>query len=168
MSQILLISDTHFLKKQELLHFINQFDNISNIIHCGDIYLGYKPGDIPHMYICKGNNDFADIPSIAHFTIDGVSFVITHGHKHYFSYKPLTLKNLLYDYPADIICFGHTHVPYYYEDKDVKIVNPGSLTLSRTYPKLNTYAIIDTTTRQITFYDMKTHQEIHIEKETHS
>lgn len=162
MSQILLISDTHFLRKNELQKFISKFQNIEAIIHCGDIYLGYKSGDISRLYLCRGNNDFGDIPSIAHFTIDDLTFTITHGHTHSFAYDPPSLKMLLKEYPADIICFGHTHIPYFYQDDEVIIINPGSLTLGRSYPRKNTYVLIDTQIRDIHYYDAKTNEEINV------
>lgn len=160
MSQILIISDTHFLRKPELERFISSFDHITDIIHCGDIYIGFQPRDITGLYLCKGNNDFANLPRIGHFKIDGVTFTITHGYLNNYAYNPKSLKNLLNEYPADVICFGHTHVPYFYQDEDVMIINPGSLALSRTYPKHNTYVVFDTETKKATFYDAQTREEI--------
>lgn len=162
MSQILIISDTHFLRKNELDKFISSFSNIEAVIHCGDIYLGYQPGDIQRLFICKGNNDFADVPRIAHFTIDHVTFTITHGHTNNYAYHPNLLKNLLDEYPADVICFGHTHVPYFYQDDDIMIINPGSLSLGRSYPRRNTYVLFDTKTMKAHFFDVKTREEIEV------
>ena len=164
MGQILIISDSHFLRKKDLDQFIASIPHIDATIHCGDIYLGYKPGDIANLYMCKGNNDFADIPYISHFTIDNTTFTITHGHRNNYAYNPTTLKQLLIEYPADVICFGHTHIPYFYQDEDIIIINPGSLTLGRSYPKKNTYAIFDTQTQIVHFYDIKTGEEIIVEK----
>lgn len=165
MSQILIISDSHYLRKNELQKFFNQFPNIHHVIHCGDIYLGYKPSDFDNLYICRGNNDFADIPRIVHFEIDHVRFTITHGHINDYAYHPISLKNLLDEYPSDIICFGHTHVPYYHQEDHLIILNPGSLSLGRTYPRMNTYVIFDTETLETHFYNAKNNEEIHIQKQ---
>ena len=162
MSKVLIISDTHFMRKLQLLQFLSQFNDIDYTIHCGDIYIGYKKDDIPNFSICKGNNDFIDIPSIHHITIDNVNFVFTHGHINSYAYKPETLKELLDKYPSDVICFGHTHVPYIMQEDNLLIINPGSLALSRTYPKRNTYAIYDTTTKKASFHDAQTHEIIQI------
>ncbi|MEG0368349.1 MAG: metallophosphoesterase, partial [Coprobacillus sp.] len=70
MSQILIISDSHFLRKVELEQFIKSLPPVQAIIHCGDIYIGYKNGDFQNFYICKGNNDFGDIQRVLNFTID--------------------------------------------------------------------------------------------------
>ncbi len=162
MSKILIISDTHFFRKNQLISFLSSFNDIDHIIHCGDIYIGFKTTDISNMHICKGNNDFSDLPIIDHFEIDNIRFTTTHGHINSYAYKPDTLIELLDAYPSDVICFGHTHVPYIKEENNVLILNPGSLSLSRTYPKRNTYAIYDTQTKKASFYDAQTHEMIEI------
>lgn len=162
MSQILIISDTHYLRKNDLNKFFKQFPHIHHIIHCGDIYMTYEVHDFPQMIICKGNNDFVDIPRICHFTIDNIRFTITHGNLRNYAYNPLLLKELLEDYPADVICFGHSHIPYLHIEEDLMIINPGSLSLSRSYPRINTYAIFDTTTKQVQFYNVKNNEIIDI------
>ncbi|WP_050635819.1 metallophosphoesterase family protein [Candidatus Stoquefichus sp. SB1] len=166
MGQILIISDSHYMPKNKLLKFINQFDSLKAVIHCGDIYIGYQPGDLSincPLYMCKGNNDFADIPRILHFEIDGKRFVITHGNMYQYAYNPLALKELLEDYPADIICFGHTHIPFLYKENDLMIINPGSLSLGRSYPRHNTYALYDTLTDEVHFFDIQDNQEVFIQ-----
>ena len=163
MSQILIISDSHYLRKNELHQFFKQFPHCSTIIHCGDIYPGYQPDEFDNFYICKGNNDYVNLPRILSFTIDHVRFTITHVHIKNYAYQPDSLLELLNDYPADVICFGHTHIPYFQKTKDCIIINPGSLALGRSYPRQNTYALFDTETKDIHFYDMKTKDEIILE-----
>ena len=51
MSQILIISDSHYLRKNELHQFFKQFPHCSTIIHCGDIYPGYQPDEFDNFYI---------------------------------------------------------------------------------------------------------------------
>lgn len=167
MSQILIISDSHYLRKHDLISFIDQFQDIEAVIHCGDIYLGYEPGEINKVpfYICRGNNDFANLPRILNFEIKNVRFTIIHGHINSYAYQPTHLKDLLEEYPADVICFGHTHVPYFYQDKDIMILNPGSLSLGRSYPRRNTYILFDTETMTPHFYDIENNQEIVVENQ---
>lgn len=168
MGQILIISDSHFMPKNVLERFINQFESLVAVIHCGDIYIGYEPGNLNikyPLYICKGNNDFADLPRILDFEIAGKHFVITHGNMHQFAYNPVSLKTLLDDYPADIICFGHTHVPYLYQEENLTILNPGSLALGRSYPRHNTYVLLDIDTGEIEFYDIKTNEKVSVKSD---
>lgn len=162
MSKVLIISDTHFFRKAQLISYLSNFNDIDHIIHCGDIYVGYKPGDIDNLHLCKGNNDFAQLPFIDHFEIDNIRFTTTHGHINSYAYKPDTLIELIDEYPSDVICFGHTHVPYIKQADNVLILNPGSLVLSRTSPKVNTYVIYDTQTKKASFHDALTHEIIQI------
>ena len=161
MSKVLIVSDTHYLRRPDLKKFIESFD-VETTIHCGDIYPGFKRGDIVNIYLCKGNNDYGDIVSECRFEIDGLKFLTTHGHKGY-AYQPKTLLNYLYEDDYDVICFGHTHVPYYYNDGKTIIINPGSLTLGRTFPRLNTYVLFDTETKIPTFYNAKDNSVVNIE-----
>ncbi|MEG0367535.1 MAG: metallophosphoesterase [Coprobacillus sp.] len=165
MSRILIISDTHFLRKNELESFFKQFNDIDSIIHCGDIYVNYQDNDFKNFYICKGNNDFGNIPKIQNFIIDNIRFTTIHGNQNYYAYEPLELKDLLEEYPADIICFGHSHVPFLHKEKGLMIINPGSLALARSFPRINSYAILDTQTKDIHFYNVKNNEEITIKSE---
>ena len=165
MGRVLIISDTHFLRLNEITSFINQFNDLDAILHCGDIYPGFNTKDLKHVYICKGNNDYAPLPRIAYFMVNETQFMMTHGHLNNFAYNPQSLIDLTKDFPADVICFGHTHKPYFYQDDHLTIINPGSLVLSRTYPKVNTYVIYDTDSRKVVFYDAKTHEEYQVKNE---
>ena len=60
MSQILIISDTHFLREHDLEEFFNTVKGYDAIIHCGDIFLGFDPKTFhapKPLYICRGNNE---------------------------------------------------------------------------------------------------------------
>lgn len=165
MSKILIISDTHYLRKRDLAHFFEQIDDLRAIIHCGDIYPMYKDRDFKNFYLCRGNNDFNDQPIVNRFFIDDLSFIVTHGHRDYYAYNPHQLIELADNQPVDFICFGHTHIPYYGVYDKTVIINPGSLALSRTFPRVNTYALLDTKTKNITFHDVATHNRVNVEKE---
>ena len=160
MSKILIISDTHYLRRPDLREFIESFDTVTTI-HCGDIYPGYKSGDITNIYLCKGNNDYGNIAEMCRFTVDHIKFLTLHGHKGY-AYNPHTLLNFLNEDDYDVICFGHTHVPYYYNDGKTIIINPGSLTLGRVFPRINSYVLFDTETKEVEFYNVKDHSRIEV------
>lgn len=44
---------------------------------------------------------------------------------------------------ADIIIFGHTHVPYLEIGRDMAVMNPGSLTYPRQEGRLPSYIILE-------------------------
>ena len=43
---------------------------------------------------------------------------------------------------ADILIFGHTHIPYLEKEEDVILLNPGSLALPKQQPPQATLAVI--------------------------
>ena len=57
---------------------------------------------------------------------------------------------------ADIICFGHTHRPYYKVNNKITMINPGSICYPRGHYKSPTYCIFDTKNRKTTFYNTNT------------
>ena len=48
----------------------------------------------------------------------------------------------------DLVCFGHTHVPFVQRSGDVLVVNPGSPSQPRDRDKRGAYAIFDTETKE--------------------
>lgn len=83
-------------------------------------------------FIVKGNCDMfcSDIPAEKILTLDGVKFLITHGHLHGVKYGYEKITRVAYDCGADVVLFGHTHVPCdevrELEDKKIRLFNPGS------------------------------------------
>ena len=52
------------------------------------------------------------------------------------------------DLPYDLVCFGHTHVPFVERTGSVLVVNPGSPSQPRDRDRRGAYAIFDTETKQ--------------------
>lgn len=44
---------------------------------------------------------------------------------------------------ANIILFGHTHVPLILEEDNIRIMNPGSVSYPRGVDRIKTFGIID-------------------------
>ena len=64
MSQILIISDTHFLREHDLEEFFNTVKGYDAIIHCGDIFLGFDPKTFhapKPLYICPVSYTHLDV-----------------------------------------------------------------------------------------------------------
>jgi putative phosphoesterase len=54
--------------------------------------------------------------------------------------------------PDDIVCFGHTHVPFVHQAGRVIVINPGSCSQPRDQDRRGAYAVIDTYTRAATIH----------------
>ena len=145
--KIMILSDSHSVSKTDLLTLLKN-NSVNYYIHCGDIYMTYDGINLNSFYLVRGNNDFGNIPDELFITIDDLKFYIVHGHRYDVDY------NL--EKGADIVCFGHTHRPYYDFHEGITFINPGSVCYPRGQYRNPTYCIFDTKTKKSTFYDVTT------------
>jgi putative phosphoesterase len=123
------ISDTHghplWIEKA-----VEKLKDSDVLIHLGDyvndlkyIKKEYK-GEIISV---KGNCDFdSDKPVEILEEIEGKIIFITHGHRYNCKTSLTALKFRALELGADIVLFGHTHLPEASFDEGVLFVNPGS------------------------------------------
>ena len=130
MYRIIVISDTH----RHMDYALRVLDNLSEydmIIHLGDYSADaaslerlYK--NVTVVSVC-GNNDFPSpsSPAEREIEIDGVKLFLTHGHKYgvKFGYERIYLRAL--ELGAQVVLFGHTHVPICEKEDGVLMLNPG-------------------------------------------
>ncbi|MDO5026973.1 MAG: metallophosphoesterase [Tissierellia bacterium] len=132
--KIAIVADSH----GDVSMLVNKLDLLKDcdlLIHLGDYdsdvdqiskFLDIK------MEVVRGNNDYSSrFDKDKVLNIEGHKIFLTHGNNYnvYFGLERLYYKAK--DLGADIVLYGHTHY-YYYEDLgDVKILNPGSLSLPR-------------------------------------
>ncbi|MCD5414535.1 MAG: metallophosphoesterase [Clostridiales bacterium] len=110
-----------FLKDTELIVFTG--DHITDIRYITKEYGA-------EVIAVRGNCDCSGELEIVR-TINGRRIFICHGHKYGVKY---TLDNIHYraeELEADIVIFGHTHIPYYEETNGIIMINPGSVTFPR-------------------------------------
>ena len=151
---ILLLSDTHgdvkslkkiFLWTQE---YFQGSETISTVVFLGDGISDLSPaasatGFFADWKIVSGNNDFNhSLPGNSVFDFSGNRFFICHGHRHnlYSGFYPLIAAAR--SSSANVVLFGHTHVPFYKKEEGILLINPGSIGSPRS--KLGkTFAIIE-------------------------
>lgn len=146
--RILIISDSHgnnsaysvILKKEK---------DLDMIIHCGDIsgseYYYSQTAPCP-LVMVNGNNDYSsDIPMNAQFELGKYSVWVTHGHKNHVNFGRDWLMEEAQNRGADIVLYGHTHVPRieYDDERRIYAVNPGSLTYPRQEGHNPSYIIME-------------------------
>lgn len=145
--KILIISDTHGdINKAE--EAIRSNSDIDLIIHLGDYFRdAQKLSDlfpnIPIEYI-YGNSDFMieDVPAEKLLEICGKRIFITHGHRYSVKWDYDKLYRKAEEIEADVLLFGHTHVPELIEKGRYCVLNPGSTSDPREDAN-ESYAIID-------------------------
>ncbi|MGH7581854.1 MAG: metallophosphoesterase family protein [Gemmatimonadales bacterium] len=122
------ISDTHGLLRPEVAEV---FSEVDHILHAGDVGNSAildglrKMAPLTAVY---GNTDGAEVrkllPRVATVELDGFQIVVTHGDQFGRGVNPSTLQPAFPD--ADIIIYGHTHMPLIeLADVVVTVMNPG-------------------------------------------
>jgi len=144
--KILVVSDTHG-KDGNLFHTLQKIGPIDLLIHLGDICRSDKYiksiAPCPVEMVCGNNDFFTNIPKEKVITIGDYSVFLTHGHKYGVYYGTQQIKEAAKAKQADIVMFGHTHIPMIDLSDDIWAVNPGSLALPRQRGGIPTYIIMD-------------------------
>ena len=92
----------------------------------------------------RGNNDFfAPHPYEEEFDLGPHHIMITHGHHYHVSTGPEILKEEALSIGADVVMFGHTHRPYFEQDEDITVLNPGSVSYPRQEGRRGSYMIME-------------------------
>lgn len=133
---IAVVSDSHG-DKNAIKKAIKKIGNADYLFHLGDNVKDIEEfskqfsGRIVNV---KGNCDFICNEVGERVVVIGKNkFFLTHGHKYSVKEGLLRLKYKAKEVGANIVLFGHTHVPCIeYNDKDrIWFINPGSISLSR-------------------------------------
>jgi len=139
--KILVMSDSHGNRNAMLTAVAKESPEM--ILHLGDnerdctVVTNEFP-EIP-LRLVRGNCDlFSSAPDIDEFMLNGKLFLMTHGHLHGVKTGFSSIVDSAARRDADILLFGHTHIPYYSIREDISIVNPGSVGLGG-----KTYAVLE-------------------------
>lgn len=144
--KILVVSDSHG-RNTNLIEIVKKVSPIDMMIHLGD-FCGTATA-IENMVKCPvhmvaGNNDYSSTyPREKVITIGKHRIFMTHGHQYMVNYGTDRIVYKAMENNADILMFGHTHVPLVKYEDGITIVNPGSVSLSREYPFYPSYVIME-------------------------
>ena len=146
MKKAVIMSDTHG-DADEMFRIISRERPFDIFIHCGDIcgaerMLEARLSD-SIVHLAAGNCDFnLSLPQMKEFHIGKIKVVLLHGHRYHVDYDPSPLFYLAKEKEADIVMYGHTHVPTLIQEQGVTILNPGSLCRPRQADRKCTYAVM--------------------------
>lgn len=146
--RILVVSDTHG-DSHNFEAVLRKHRDAEVVIHCGDggdeVYR-MKNLFSDRCFICvRGNCDFcSEYPNIETITLEEKKLFITHGHIYNVKGSLLNLSLAAGEAGADLVIFGHTHIPTDLYEEGVYFLNPGSL---RGYK--GSYALVDVTSKGI-------------------
>ncbi|MGN0373228.1 MAG: metallophosphoesterase family protein [Enterocloster sp.] len=151
--KILIVSDTH-RKDENLKQVIEKIKPLDMLIHLGDAEgseyaIASWVNPECEMEMILGNNDFfSSLERERDFQIGKYRVLLTHGHYYNVSVGTEYLRTEARARGFDIVMFGHTHRPYFdidkkRGDKDLIILNPGSLSYPRQEGRRPTYMIME-------------------------
>lgn len=134
--KILVLSDTHAYLENARNVLRRLEDRMDLVIHLGDhdadaAQLQQEFPKLPFQAV-RGNNDYGmDTPSQKLLHVGGKTLLLTHGHKQRVHWNPATISYWAEEQGADVVLFGHTHMPLWEADGRVALFNPGSISLPR-------------------------------------
>ena len=73
--------------------------------------------------------------------------MLTHGHYYNVSFGPQMLAEVAKEKGADVVLYGHTHVPLLREEGGITIMNPGSISYPRQSDRRPSYGVIEVDAR---------------------
>lgn len=144
--KILIVSDTH-RKHEYLEEVLEQVKPLDMLIHLGDVegcedYIEVI-AECP-VEVVAGNNDFfSDLQGEREMRIGKYKVLLTHGHYYYVNAGIGHIRREAEVRNIDIAMFGHTHRPFFEQDGDRVILNPGSISYPRQDGKNPSYIIMD-------------------------
>ena len=159
MKKILVVSDSH--KHNEILNKIFEANkDIETCIHCGDLQDNENALNIHDLYIVRGNNDFTLYKDELLLEFEGYKIYVTHGHIQDIETSDHKIHQNAQNNNANIVLFGHTHNPKFYQKEDIYYLNPGSVSFPRGGKIfVPTYAILTLAdTIECHFYNAKTNE----------
>ncbi|MBP3703410.1 MAG: metallophosphoesterase [Lachnospiraceae bacterium] len=155
----LVISDSHGYN-ENIRKVIEIERPVEAVFHCGD--LECHVADIERITGCSviaisGNNDFYfhELQPQRMITRQGHRILMVHGHRQGVNFTTSRLLYLAMENQADIVMFGHTHIPCHEEEGGITLLNPGSISIPRQSNKKPTYAIMEISEDGLCHFTMK-------------
>lgn len=127
MKTILIFSDSH-ASNRDMKEIIEQTP-CDLIFHLGD-----HGDDLKHtkLYAVKGNCDrFSALPEEILLNVEQLTFLLVHGHRQGVKLNLSAITTYAAQKGADVVCFGHTHQALIHREKELLLINPGSISLPR-------------------------------------
>lgn len=129
--RILVVSDSHG-DSSVIDRAVALSGNTDMIVHCGDgaMEASLLRSRYPDKMVVsvRGNCDFCtDSPKVETLTLEGKRIFVTHGHLYSVKSGLYTLSCAAREAGADIVLFGHTHIPFECYEDGLYMLNPGSI-----------------------------------------
>jgi hypothetical protein len=151
-----IVSDTHNMKPS-IDKAIPYLKNCDLIIHAGDKFADSKyihNETKVDIIAVKGNCDFEDVEEEILFEVEEKTILLCHGDKYAVKYGIDKLEEVAKKNNADIVIFGHTHIPLQIKKDDILYINPGSTSIPRQVD-YKSFVIMDINDNKIDIEEIK-------------
>ena len=127
--KILVFSDSHRSRGGMLDAIEAQSPDL--VIHLGDLQedaeeIGYAYPKLPHIHVPGNCDGWTMDPAIRLVTLEGHKILLSHGHLWSVKQGYHLAMREAQKAGADILLFGHTHVPYCEQVDGLWVMNPGA------------------------------------------
>ena len=143
--RILVVSDSHG-KNWFLREAVQKEQPFDMLIHCGDVegnIYSILGTDTPYeIHAVRGNCDYSGYSDELLLNVCGHRIFVTHGHIYRVRYDNATILREAAKRSADIVCFGHSHIPEIEYSHGRLLLNPGSIAEPRQIGRKHTYAVL--------------------------
>jgi putative phosphoesterase len=141
MLRVAVVSDTHAPRFWKTLPpaVATQLDGVDVILHAGDVCVPSVLDELAAfapVHVVQGNNDGDDIAAwgaseTLELDLDGIRIAMIHDS----GQKQGRAARMFRRFPdADVVVFGHSHIPWDTEQDGQRLFNPGSPTDKRRQP----------------------------------
>ncbi|SHE48644.1 hypothetical protein SAMN05444392_101674 [Seinonella peptonophila] len=145
--KLLIVSDSHGMADR-LKSIVDQVQP-EHILHCGDFCTELEELPKQSITYVEGNCDFANAPRETIWEGEDWRVFLTHGHRYQVNTTLLPLRYRGEEEQAQLICYGHTHIPFCEQNNGILIMNPGSISSPRGGFPYPSYVIADLQPAQI-------------------
>ena len=144
--KVLIISDSHG-RDYNIKRALQETGPIDLLIHLGDLEGNEEfllQSVTCPVEMVSGNCDyFSKIEREKSIFIGPYTVMLTHGHRYRVNYELDTIREWGRDNYADIVMFGHTHIPCIDKEDDIVLINPGSISQPRQQGNHPSYIVME-------------------------
>ncbi|MDQ7192189.1 YfcE family phosphodiesterase [Staphylococcus felis] len=133
MYKLIVVSDNHS-EPGVLYDIYDKHDDADAYFHLGDSEFEYNDTELSLYKRVKGNMDFyLEFPESKIEQYGDIKVFITHGHLYGVNTSRENLAQQAANQHAQFAFYGHTHIARYEHIHNVHLINPGSISKSRSH-----------------------------------